>query len=299
MTSKKLFVFLALCILWGSTWFASSVLAGQIPAMKAAGIRFLLGAIILLPVILLRKLALPRGRVLSANLILSGTMIAFPIALATCAQARVSVGITAILFAFTPLIAGFFGDSTRGVPMPQSAKYASILGVAGTALLLSSAISNSLDQAAGIFAVLLAVVSGAISSVFAKREFARVHPIISASIQLFGAAILLFLLSVFFERNQSSAWTPASVIALVSLAVAASAVAYPLYFWLLKEMEPWQTGTLQWFQPLVAILEGALLFRESLSWRMIGGAAILLGCAMHVITAQTRDDDAVTLRITG
>ena len=183
--------------------------------------------------------------------------------------------------------------------MTQSAMYASILGVAGTALLLSSAISNSLDQACGIFAVFLAVGSAAISSVFAKRELVHVHPIVSAIIQLFGAAMLLLLLSVFLERGQSSTWPPASLIALVSLAVAASAVTYPLYFWLLKEMEPWQIGTMQWFQPLVAILEGALLFRESLSWRMIGGTAILLICGMRVLTTQTRDEDAVTLRITG
>jgi len=299
MTSKKLFVFLALSVIWGSTWFASSVLAGQIPAMKAAGIRFLLGAILLLPVILLRKLALPHGRAFAANLILSGTMIALPIALISWAQAHVSLGITAILYAFTPLIAGFFGNPIRKVPMPQSAMYASILGVAGTALLLSSAISNSLDQAVGIFAVFLAVASAAISSVFAKRELVHVHPIVSAIVQLFGTAILLSLLSVFLERGESSTWTPASLIAIISLAIVASAVAYPLYFWLLKEMDPWQIGTLQWFQPLVAILEGALLFRESLSWRMVGGAAILLICGTRVMTAQSRDDDAVTLRITG
>ena len=114
--------------------------------------------------------------------------------------------------------------------MTQSAMYASILGVAGTALLLSSAISNSLDQACGIFAVFLAVGSAAISSVFAKRELVHVHPIVSAIIQLFGAAMLLLLLSVFLERGQSSTWPPASLIALVFLAVAASAVTYPLYF---------------------------------------------------------------------
>jgi drug/metabolite transporter (DMT)-like permease len=182
--------------------------------------------------------------------------------------------------------------------MPHSAMYASILGVAGTALLLSSAISNSLDQAVGIVVTFLAVASAAISSVFAKRELAHVDPIISTILQLFGAAILLFLASVSVERGQPSSWTSANPSALIGLGVVASSVAYPIYFWLLKGLEPWQIGTIQWFEPLVAILEGALLFRESLSWRMVGGAVILVVCATRVMTAQDKDDDAVTLQIT-
>lgn len=298
MASKRLLGFLALCAIWGSTWLANSVVAGQIPVMRAAAIRFLLGAILLLPVILVRKLNFPRGRALAANLVLSVTMIALPFALIVWAQARVSLGITAILFAFTPLIAGFFDNSSRRASVPQSAMYALILGVAGTVLLFSSAISISLDQAAGIAVAFLAVAGAAISSVYAKRELVHVHPIASSALQLSGAAMLLALLSAILERGRPWTWSPASLTALISLGIVASAAAYPLYFWLLKGMEPWQIGTIQWFQPLVAILEGALLFRESLSLRIVGGTAILLVCVARVFTARSKDDDAVTLRIT-
>jgi drug/metabolite transporter (DMT)-like permease len=298
MTSKKVLVFTALCVIWGSTWFASHILVEQIPPMRSAAFRFLVGAIVLLPVIAVRKLTFPRGRALAANLILSVTMIALPYAFIFWAQARVSPGITAILFALTPLIAGLFGNFIGEPPMPQSAMYALILGVAGTVLLFSGTLSNSLDQAVGLLVVLSAVTSAAISSVYAKRELDRIHPVISAVLQLSGAAILLFLLSAFFERGQHSIWTPRSLAALFFLSIVASAVAYPLYFSLLKLTEPWQIGTIQWFEPLIAILEGALFFRETFSWRMIGGSAVLLIGLARVMTAQGKDDDAVTLEIT-
>ncbi len=121
---------------------------------------------------------------------------------------------------------------------------------------------------------------------------------ISTVLQLCGGAILLLLLSALLERGRPSNWTPAGITALISLGIVASAVAYPLYFWLLKAIEPWQIGTIQWFEPLIAIFGGALLFREPLSWRMVGGTAILVASVLRVMTAHAKDDDAVTLQIT-
>jgi drug/metabolite transporter (DMT)-like permease len=298
MTSKKILIFVALCVIWGSAWFASRVLVEQIPPMRGAAFRFLLGAIILVPVVVVRKLTFPRGRALAANLILSVTMIALPYALIFWAQAHVSPGMTAILFALMPLFAGLFGNFIGGSPMPQNAMYALILGVAGIALLFSSALSTSVDRAA-VIVILLAVISAAISSVFAKRELVQIHPMISTVLQLAGAAVLLSLVSAVCEHGQPSNWTPPAFAAMLFLSFVASAVAYPLYFSLLKLTEPWQIGTLQWFEPMVAIFEGALLFREPLSWRMIAGSAILLVSAARVTTAHGKDDDAVTLQITG
>jgi drug/metabolite transporter (DMT)-like permease len=298
MASKKLLVFAALCVIWGSTWLAASASADQLPPMWTAALRFLLGATFLLPILLVRKLNFPRGRQLGASLILSGTMIAFPFALIVWSQGRLSPGITAVLFAFTPLIAGFFGDFIALTRLPQGALYALIFGIAGVALLFSSAISVSPDQSAAIAVTFLAVASAAVSSVYAKRELAPVHPVVSTVTQLSFAAFLLALLSVILERGQPWTWTQTNLTTLILLSIAASSVAYPLYFWLLKETEPWQIGTIQWFEPLVAIAEGALLFRQPISWRMVGGAALLLFCSARVFIARSRDDDAVTLQIT-
>lgn len=299
MTPKKTLAFAVLCLIWGSTWFAIRILVEQVPPIRSAALRFAIAVVVLVPIVAARKIRLPGRRVMIASAILSVTMIALPYALIFWAETRVSSGMTAILFAAMPLVAGLYGNYLDSRQMPQSAMYALLLGVGGVLLLLSSAFSTSVDEAVGASVVLLAVVSAGVSSVHAKQEMANVHPLMSTLLQLCGGAVLLSLMSAILERNQLSHWNGAAVSSLLFLSLGASVFAFPLYFWLLKEMEAYQIGTIQWFEPLVAVVEGSILLHEPLSGRMILGSAILLGSVARVLTAREQDDAAVTLEITG
>jgi drug/metabolite transporter (DMT)-like permease len=299
MTPKKTLAFTVLCLIWGSTWFAIRILVEQVPPIRSAALRFAIAVVVLAPFVIARKMRLPGRRVILASAILSATMIALPYALIFWAETRVSSGMTAILFAAMPLVAGLYANHLDGHRMPQGAMHALLLGVGGVLLLLSSAFSTSIDQAVGASVLLLGVISAGISSVYAKREMASVNPLMSTLLQLCGGAVLLALMSAFLERGQPSHWNGPAVSALLFLSLGASVFAFPLYFWLLKEMEAYQIGTIQWFEPLVAVIEGSILLREPLSWRMIAGSAILLGSVVRVMTAREQDDAAVTLEITG
>jgi drug/metabolite transporter (DMT)-like permease len=237
--------------------------------------------------------------VLLANIVLSVTLVAVPYALIFWAETRVSSGMTAVLFAAMPLVAGLYANYADGRQMPHSAMVALLVGIGGMLLLLSSALSTSFDQAMGAIVVLVAVVCAGISSVYAKRELAEVHPLMSTMLQLCGGAVLLALMSAVLERGRPSHWNGESVAALLFLSLGASVFAFPLYFWLLKEMEAYQLGTIQWFEPLVAVVEGAILLHEPLSWRMLLGGGILLGSVVRVMRAREQDDATVTLKITG
>ena len=56
--------FAALGIVWGTTWVASDTLAEYVPPLHGAAARFLLAALLWIPVILWKRLKLPRGRAL-------------------------------------------------------------------------------------------------------------------------------------------------------------------------------------------------------------------------------------------
>lgn len=298
MSPRKTIAFAVLCLVWGSTWFAIRVLVEQVPPIRAAALRFAIAVVVLVPVLAVRRIKLPRGRALVANIVLSATLIALPYALIFWAETRVSSGMTAVLFAAMPLVAGLYANHADGRRMPHSAMLALLVGIGGMLLLLSSAFSTSLDQAVGALVVLVAVVSAGVSSVYAKRELAEVHPLMSTVLQLCGGAVLLALMSALLERGRPSHWSGEAVAALLFLSLGASVVAFPLYFWLLKEMEAYQIGTIQWFEPLVAVVEGAILLHEPLSWRMLLGGAIVLGSAARVMRATEQDDATVTLKIT-
>jgi drug/metabolite transporter (DMT)-like permease len=287
--------YIALCLFWGSSWAATSAVVTQVPPLRAISMRFALAVGVLVPVIVLRRLPLPRGRALGANMILGFSMVAVPYALLFWGGQRVGSGMIAVLFATMPLIAALLAPLLHGNEVPRRAFYATLGGVGGIALLVSGALSVSLAQAAGAGAVLLAVLSTAASLFYARRELASTHPIASTAVQLAVGAVPFFLLSLATERQIPAAWNPDSLGAMSFLVIAGSAIAFPLYYWLLQRLEPYQVAAIEWVQPVVAVLEGAWFLRERLGWSMIAGTVVVLVSLAMVLGARVEDEQTLTI----
>ncbi len=286
-------MFAALGIVWGTTWVAADTLAEYVPPLRGAAARFLLAALLCIPAILWKRLELPRGRALGFVFILSVTLIAAPVLLLLWGQARVSSATVAASFAAMPLLVVLLTPALAGRDVPRLAMQGSIVGLGAIVVALGATVS--LAQAGGVAVVLVAVASIGASSILARREFIRVHPIVVTAILLGVAGLLLFLASLLLERGQPVQWNRSAVGAVAFLALVAGAPAYSMYFWLLQRMEAYQVGTVQWIEPLVAILESALLLRLGLSFSMIVGSLITLVCLFLVMRAGPEDDDTVSL----
>jgi drug/metabolite transporter (DMT)-like permease len=150
-------------------------------------------------------------------------------------------------------------------------------------------------QAGGAAVVLIAVASIGASSILARRELSGVHPVVVTALLLGAAALLLFLASLALEHGQPVQWNRSAIGSVAFLAVVAGAPAYATYFWLLQRLEAYQVGTVQWIEPLVAILESALFLRVGLSFSMIAGSLAALVCLLLVVRARAEDDNTVSL----
>jgi drug/metabolite transporter (DMT)-like permease len=236
---------------------------------------------------------LPRGRALAFVLILSVTMIVGPFLLLLWGQARIPSATVAVSFSAMPLMVVLLTPVLAGRDVPRIAMQASIVGLGAIVVALGA--TFSLAQAGGAAVVLLAVASIGASSILARREFISLHPIVATALLLGVAALLLFLASLLLERGQPVQWNRSALGAVAYLAFVAGAPAYATYFWLLQRMEAYQVGTVQWIEPLVAILESALFLRLGLSFSMIAGSLITLVCLLLVMRARAEDDNTVSL----
>ena len=291
--SKNAVAFAALAIVWGTTWVAADTLAEWVPPLHGAAARFLLAALLWIPVILWKRLKLPRGRALGFVLLVSVHMIVVPLLLLLWGQARLPSATVAVSFSAMPLMVVLLTPVLAGRDVPRIALQASIVGLGAMVVALNA--TFSLGQASGAAVVLLAVASIAASSIVARREFSSLHPIVVTASVLGVAALLLFLASLLLERGQPVQWNRSALGALVFLAAVGGAPAYATYFWLLQRLEAYQVGTVQWIQPLVAIVESALFLRLGLSFSMIVGSLITLVCLLLVMRARAEDDDTVSL----
>ncbi len=286
---KLWLAFAALGLVWGTTWVASDNLAGQVPPLLAAAVRYLLAALLLLPLILLKRPKLPRGRSLWVVLMLAAAMIALPSVLLLWAREHVESATVTVSFAAMPLIVALL---TPGKAVPRSALQAAIVALG--AMVLATGAPLRISQAPGAAVVLLAVASIGASSLVARRELASLSPWVTTAWLLGAAAPLLLLARLVLERGQAVEWNSSAIVSVALLAVA-TAAAYPAYFWLLQQLEAYQLATVQWVQPLVAMAETAAFLRLRLSLSMIAGSVIALVCLRVVMRARPEDDDSVSL----
>jgi drug/metabolite transporter (DMT)-like permease len=276
-------------VIWGSTWVASGALAESVPPLRGAAVRFLLAALLFLPVILWKRLSLPRGRALGFVLLLSAATIVLPLLLVLWAQQHVSSATITVLYAAMPLLVSFL--TPRGVP--SRAMQASIVGLGAMVLVVSAGFSAA--QAGGAAVALLAVASAGTSALLVRSELRKVNPLVLTALVLGNAAWLLFLASLALERGQLVQWDRNAIAAVLYLALVAGAPAYALYFWLLQQLETYKVVTLQWIQPLVGILETAFFLRLPLSFSMIAGSVVTLASLLVVMRASVEDDNTVSL----
>src|SRR5271165_5850890 len=289
VTSKQWLAFAALGLVWGTTWAAADTLAEYVPPLRGAAARFSLAALLWIPVIVWKRLSLPRGRALGFVLLLSVTMIVLPFVLVLWAQQHASSVTVTVVFAAMPLLVALLTPDD----VPRGAVQATILGLGG--IFLAMGVSFSATQAGGAAVALLAVGSAGASAVLARRELKRVNPLVVAALVLGTAALLFFLASMAFECGQPVQWNRSAIGSIIFLALLAGAPAYAIYFWLLQQLEAYKVTTVQWIEPILAIAETAFFLRLGLSFIMIAGSLVTVTSLLLVMRARAEDDKNVSL----
>lgn len=296
LSRKHYFAYIALCLIWGSTWGAIRLLVRDVPPFRAAALRFFLAAIILLGVAIgrSRKLNITRPQ-WRALVILGFAMMAVPYGLLFWAEYRISSSMTAVLFSSDPLFVALFMPAMTRARVPRRAIFAMLIGLGGMCALFYTGLSASPYFLLGGGAVMLAVVMSAWASVFAKREISGVSPLVGTGIQFSVSAMALFVASLMFERGRPSDWNQASVLALGFLVIFGSVLAFSFYYWLLARMHPYQLTTITLVVPVIAMAEGAVLLREPVPVFMIGAAVLVLGSVAVVLRAE--DERTLSLEL--
>src|ERR1700674_4447278 len=193
LTRLQILGYLLLCLIWGSTWLAIRFLVHDVPPLKAAAIRFLIAAVLLLSSILFRKTQWPRGaRQWNAILILSLTVMALPYALLFWAEQYVTSAMTALLFSAMPLAVAIFTPLMLHRKVPRGAVYALVVAFGGILALFVGGLSANRRSLWRGIGVLTAVVMSACSVVFANKRLQDVAPVISTGLQFLFAAVVLF-----------------------------------------------------------------------------------------------------------
>jgi drug/metabolite transporter (DMT)-like permease len=283
--------FLAIYLLWGSTYLAIAFGLKSIPPFILMATRSIGGGMILLA-LSWREIAHIPARTW-ANATICGLLFFLGChgALAY-AQQMVPSGIAAIMLATIPfwVVLLEFVVPMEHRPAPGTL-IALLPGFAGVALI---ALQNVNDRPIGTTAIALllgSALSWAAGSLLSKRTSSRASSLSLSGIQLTVGGIALLLTSLAigeFRRFSPGAVTAPSVAALVYLVVAGSVVGFAAYHWLLDNVPTTQVTTYTFVNPVVAVMLGWLFLQESLSLAMLIGGLLVVASVVAVWRAESR-----------
>lgn len=282
---KARIVWLILCGIWGSTWLAIKVGLRDLPPLSFAGIRFVLAVLILYAIVRARGIPIPRTRRDWLLIGLTG-FLAFSVnyGLLFWGEQYISSGLAALLQATIPafgfIIAHYYLPGERVTP----GKVAGVmLGIGGVGVIFSDQLTVGGGMAFwGSVAIVVGAVACAYANVLVKARCGHLDPAVLAGGQMLCGLVPLLIGGAIFEGNPLAFhWTWSAVACLVYLAVVGSAVAFLLYYWLVRNMDVTTTMLIALVTPFIAVVVGVVFLSEEISWRLLaGGVCIIAGIAL-------------------
>lgn len=286
--------FVAVYIVWGSTYLAMRIGVRTLPPFLLGALRFFIAGVVVWLWHIARgqsHLARPHwGNAAVAGLLL----LVFGNGGVVWSVQHIPSGLAALIVGMVPLWIVAI-EWLRGIRRPSARVVLGLLaGLAGMVVLLGPDVAATFaahDAAArahtaGVLVVLGASLSWAMGSLWSRRMRIAGAPLLPTGMQMMcGGGALLLLSGVTGEWRNFSLANVAfdAILAVAYLVIFGSLVAYSAYIWLLQVVPPARVATYAFVNPVVAVLLGSLWGGEPLTPRTVVAAGIIVG-AVALIT---------------
>ncbi len=278
MTPYEWGLLLLLSAIWGGSFYFFAILIKEIPVFTIVFFRVFLAAAALWLVVLAKRLKTPQGWAQWKNYFVMGMINnVIPFSLIVWGESRVAPGLAAVLNATTPfftvLIAHVFTANER---LSWNRLAGALTGLLGVAALVGVDSIKSLGSDLMMqLAIVLASVFYGFSAVWARR-FSTMPPIVNAASQTTASSIMIFPLMMVFDHPWALP-VPSSlaIFSQLGLALLCTAVAYILFFTILKRAGSTNISLVTFLVPISAIILGATLLNEQITLNHILGMAVI------------------------
>ena len=279
--------FLAVYVLWGSSYLGIAWAIQSLPPFLMAGSRMFVAGVILTAWAAWRGAARPSGPEMRSSVLLGLLMLCIGNGAVTYAELTSASGRVALIVAMTPvwfvLIEWLRPGGTRPTVLVVIGL---LLGAAGVALLVGPDAmgGSSVAVVSGELIVIAGTFSWAAGSMYSRHTPLPRSSALASGLQMLWAGV--FLLAFGTVRGEWATLdlphvTMRSWGGLVYLVLFPSLIGYSAYTWILKVSTPAKVGTYAYVNPVVAVALGWALAGEALTGRMLGAATVIVaGVAM-------------------
>jgi drug/metabolite transporter (DMT)-like permease len=286
---KVIAAFLAIYIIWGSTYLAIRFGVETIPPFLMAGVRFLIAGLLLFAWELRRGSAMPTLIQWRSAAIVGGLLLLIGNGGVTWAEQSIPSGVTALLIATSPFWFVVLDWLIFGGVRPTGQIVLGLaVGLFGVLLLIGPdhILEGRGFSVTGILALMLATLSWAAGSLYSRRASMPPSPFMATAAEMLTGGVLLLLFSAVLgepSRLDPAAVTGKSLIALTYLLIFGSLVGFTAYVWLLRVTTPARVSTYAYVNPVIAVVLGWTLGGEEMSGRMVIAALIIVAGVFLIV----------------
>jgi drug/metabolite transporter (DMT)-like permease len=211
-------------------------------------------------------------------------------------ELHITSSLAALLIASDPLFVVLMALPFDRSERPNGARLIGLLlGFLGVAVLLGLDVGGDAFGVLGAALLMLASVCYATSALLVKGL--KGMPMLGSATLTVGLAAIILAPAAAFNLP-SSLPGPNTIIAIIVLGVACTAVAYVLYYSLITEAGAARASIITYVNPAVAVLLGVVVLHEPLTTgTLVGFGLIVLGCALATGLLRARRQSARPRRI--
>lgn len=280
MNRSSLVRLLMLALLWGSGFLWIKLALRGFSPVQIVLVRLALGALVLVPIALHRRLRFPTDRKTWGHLFVAALVAnSIPYTLFGVGERTVDSSVAGVLNATTPLWTALFAfvvGTDRAATWSRGAGLA--LGFVGTMLIFSPWRSANEIASWGGVAILAASASYGISYVYMGKFLTNrgIPPITLSAAQL-AAGTMLMVLALPLGGLTAPHWRLDAVVSLLILGTLGTGAAFVLNYRLISDEGPTLASTTTYLLPVVAVILGALVVAEPVTAPMVFGMLLVLG----------------------
>jgi len=290
MNNKILFPFIALCLIWGSTWYFIKIsLNAGVPPFFGVGFRFFLSGLLFFLIIFFRKESIPFNKQ-AIKLYLSFGLLNFALSygITYWATQYVYSSISSILWGlfplFTSVMAHFMLKEDDNEKLTSNKLKALFLGFIGMVFIGSN---QSIDLQSQSFLAIMVLVGAIIIAAWPSVLYKKYNDVVgpyqmNAVCQVLTGVIMLSLSSLLKEDLAQIVWTDQLLFASAYLVLFGGVISWGIYFWLYQYLSVTQVTYVAIFPPIVAIILGWIFLNEVLSAKEIIGTIFILGSSILI-----------------
>lgn len=272
---------LAVCIIWGTTYLGIRVALQTMPPFVMGGLRWTAAGVLLAAALLARGERMPPLRAWRRFIIYGFLLLGIGNGGVVVGELWVPSGLTAVAIATTPFwMVGVEALLPSGEALTARKIFGLIIGFGGILLLVwpdlwAGAGFNRLFVA-GIIAIQIACIGWAIGTSYRKRRPHTVSIALAAAFEMIAGGMIMLIVGSLRGEWAHLSFTPVTTAAYVYLTLVGAIGGFVAYSYACEHLPMSTVSLYAYINPMIAVVLGAVLLGEPFGPRTVVALAVVL-----------------------